>query len=90
MQTIAAGRPAARHHIAISRWAVTAFAVAAFVLLPVATIALIAVADTGTLWGHVLVLCAAAIGLEHAGAAHGHRHRRRGGGDRGGLAGFGL
>ena len=42
MQTIAARRPAARHHIAISRWAVTAFAVAAFVLLPVATIALIA------------------------------------------------
>ncbi len=55
MQTIAAGRPATRRHIAISRWAVTAFAVAAFVLLPVATIALIALADTGTLWGHVLV-----------------------------------
>lgn len=55
MQTIATGRPAARHHIAISRWAVTAFAVAAFVLLPVGTIALIAFADTGTLWSHVLV-----------------------------------
>jgi iron(III) transport system permease protein len=55
MQAIAAGRPAGRRHIAISRWAVTAFAVAAFVLLPVATIALIALADTGTLWGHVLV-----------------------------------
>jgi iron(III) transport system permease protein len=55
MHTIAAGRPAARHHIAISRWAVTAFAVAAFVLVPIATIALIAIADTGTLWSHVLV-----------------------------------
>ncbi len=55
MQAIAAGRPAGRRHIGISRWAVTAFAVAAFVLLPVATIALIAFADTGTLWSHVLV-----------------------------------
>jgi len=55
MSAIAAGRLKAQSASRISPWAVTAFAVAALVLLPVATIALIAVADTGTLWNHVLV-----------------------------------
>nr|WP_246333167.1 iron ABC transporter permease [Aureimonas mangrovi] len=35
-------------------WAATAFAAAALVLLPVATIAWAALADTGTLWTHVV------------------------------------
>ena len=55
MSAGAAERLPAQSASRISPWAVTAFAVAALVLLPVATIALIAVADTGTLWTHVLM-----------------------------------
>ncbi len=55
MSAGAAERLPAQSASRIAPWAVTAFAGAALVLLPVATIALIAVADTGTLWTHVLM-----------------------------------
>lgn len=43
-----------RRRIRITAWAALAFASAALVLLPIATIALTAIADTGTLWTHIL------------------------------------
>ncbi|MCP8883661.1 iron ABC transporter permease [Devosia sp. XJ19-1] len=49
-----AGRLPARPNIRISLWAVVAGVTAAFALLPIAAIAFIALADTGSLWGHVL------------------------------------
>ncbi|SFV32330.1 iron(III) transport system permease protein [Devosia crocina] len=45
---------ARQRSLPITIWTATALAVAAFVLLPVATIALISLADTGTLWSHVV------------------------------------
>lgn len=53
MAAISAGR-ATRQRIRINLWAALAIAAAALALLPVATIAVTAMADTGTLWSHVL------------------------------------
>ncbi len=47
-------RPGGRRRTPVSGWTVLAFVVAALALLPVATIAFVAIADTGTLWTHVL------------------------------------
>ncbi|SDG41335.1 ABC transporter permease [Pelagibacterium luteolum] len=54
MSSFAAGRLTRRHRIRITPWAALAFAAAALALLPVATIALTATANTGTLWTHVI------------------------------------
>jgi iron(III) transport system permease protein len=54
MAATTANRPAGRHRIRLSPWAALAFAAAALALLPVATIGVTAMADTGTLWSHVL------------------------------------
>jgi iron(III) transport system permease protein len=53
MASIHAGRET-RHRIAINPWAALAFAAAALALLPIATIAVTAMANTGTLWTHVV------------------------------------
>lgn len=54
MTTMTSGRPLERRRIRITLWAALAFAAAALALLPVATIAVTAMADTGNLWSHVL------------------------------------
>lgn len=55
MSQIAQTRFKRRHHIAINPWTALACAAAGLALLPILTIALTALADTGALWGHVLV-----------------------------------
>jgi len=55
MNQLAIGRASRRSRITISPWTALACAAAALALLPIITIALTAFADTGALWGHVLV-----------------------------------
>ncbi|WP_082511732.1 ABC transporter permease [Devosia sp. Leaf420] len=43
-----------RRHFGINVWAAGAFAAAALALVPIVTIALTAMADTGGLWGHIV------------------------------------
>ncbi len=54
MAIISASRSPGRRTIGINVWAALSLTAAALALLPIATIAVTAIADTGTLWGHVL------------------------------------
>ncbi|MHA6297622.1 ABC transporter permease [Devosia sp. CAU 1758] len=54
MADVNAGTVRHRPNIRISPWAVVAGVTAVLAVLPVAAIAYIAIADTGSLWGHVL------------------------------------
>ena len=54
MADMTQGRQRGRPEIAISPWAVVAFAAAALALVPIVAIAATAIANTGGLWGHIV------------------------------------
>ena len=54
MADLTAERPKGRSNLRVSLWAVVAIAAAALALVPIAAIAVTAMADTGGLWGHVI------------------------------------